>query len=55
MIRGTEWISFEQMTRWSNMKASLAAAGIDGTCYEEFRPFSVKEIDNIYACTFCRD
>ena len=26
------------------MKASLASAGIDGTCYEEFKPFSVKEI-----------
>jgi len=41
MISGKEWISFEQMTRWTNMKASLAGAGTDGTCYEEFRLFSL--------------
>ena len=41
---GKEWISFEQIQMWTNLKASLAGAGPGGTCYKEFKPFSVTEI-----------
>lgn len=41
---GKEWLSFEQIQKWTNLKASLAGAGPGGTCYKEFKPFSVTEI-----------
>ena len=39
-----KYLSFKQITQWTNLKATLAGAGPDGTSYKNFRPFSVKEV-----------
>ena len=39
-----EFISFELLTMWTNLKATLAGAGKGGTYYTVFTPFSVEEI-----------
>lgn len=36
--------SFAQITTYTNLKASVANAGKGGTCYQDFKPFTVKEI-----------
>ena len=36
--------SFQLLTRWTNLKATLANAGPGGACYPDFYPFSVREI-----------
>ena len=41
---GMDFPSFELVMKWTNLKAHLAGAGKGGTCYEDFTPFSVKEI-----------
>jgi hypothetical protein len=41
---GKEYISIEQITKWTNLKATLAGAGPGGTTYTDFKPFTVKEI-----------
>ena len=40
----TEYLSFKQIMTWTNLKATLAGAGPDGTSYQNFRPFSIKEV-----------
>ena len=39
-----EFISFELLTSWTNLKATLAGAGKGGTYYTDFVSFSVEEI-----------
>ena len=41
---GKEWLSFHQIARWTNLKAELAGAGPDGTCYKDFKRFTPNEI-----------
>ena len=38
-----EYFSFSQIKKWTNLKAVLAGAGTDGTTYEDFKSFSMKE------------
>jgi hypothetical protein len=40
---GKEYLSIEQMTKWTNLKAALAGAGPDGTTYTDYRPFTARE------------
>ena len=42
--QGKEYISFQQLKQWTNIKASLAGAGKDGVCYPDFKDFTEKEI-----------
>ena len=44
VVLGKEYISFQQITSWTNLKAELAGAGPDGTCHKDFKRFSVNEI-----------
>ena len=44
MVDGKEMVSLELFTKWTNMKAILAGAGEGGTCYRDFHPFTVEEI-----------
>ena len=37
-------VSFELLTKWTNLKATLAGAGKCGTYYTDCVPFSVEEI-----------
>ena len=37
-------VSFEWLTKWTNLKATLAGAGKGGTYYTDYVPFSVEEI-----------
>ena len=39
----TPYISLAEWQQWTNMKALLASAGTDD-CYKDFKPFTVKEI-----------
>jgi len=39
-----EMISFELLTKWTNLKATLANAGQEKGLYPEFRPFTVREV-----------
>ena len=39
-----EVVSFELLTKWTNLKATFAGAGKGGTYYTDFVPFSVEEI-----------
>ena len=39
-----EIYSFRQLKYWTNLKASLADAGKDGSCYQDFKDFSTNEI-----------
>ena len=43
-LNGKEYVSFQQLTKWTNIKASHAGAGKVGTCYKDFTPFSVEEL-----------
>ena len=36
-----EIIIFEKIKNWTNLKAVLSGAGQVGTCYPDFRPFTV--------------
>ena len=44
MQGGKEQLSFRQLKDWTNIKASLADAGKDGTCYRDFHEFSTHEL-----------
>ena len=44
MQGGKERLSFRQLNNWTNLKASLADAGKDGSCYQDFKDFSTNEI-----------
>ena len=37
-----EMVSFELLTKWTNLKATLAGAGKSGTYYTDCVPFSVE-------------
>ena len=39
-----EMVSFELITKWTNLKSTLAGAGKGGTYYTDCVPFSVEEI-----------
>ena len=39
-----EMISFEKITKWEKLKAVFYGAGQGGTCYNDFRPFKVREL-----------
>ena len=39
-----EMVSFELLTKWTNLNSTLAGAGKSGTYYIDFVPFSVEEI-----------
>lgn len=44
IIDNKEWVSFCQWKDWSNLKASLADAGKDGSCYRDFVDYTTPEI-----------
>ena len=44
MVNGKEMVSLELLTKWTNTKAILAGAGRGGSCYQDFRPFTVEEV-----------
>ena len=37
-------LSFQQLSQWENMKASLAGAVPDGVCYKGSKPLNPKDI-----------
>ena len=39
-----EMISFEKITKWEKLKAVFSGAGQGGNCYNDFRPFKVREL-----------
>ena len=41
---GKERLYFQQLKDWTNLKASLADAGKDGSCYRYFKDFSTNDI-----------
>ena len=43
-MNGKEYPSFYLLTKWANMKACLAGAGKGGTCYKDYKPFTVDEL-----------
>ena len=45
VIDGKEYLSFEQLMKWTNMKAVYAGAGPGGTCYKkDYQSFTVLEL-----------
>lgn len=44
MVDRKEMVLLELVTKWTNMKVILAGAREGGTCYRDFHPFTVKEI-----------
>ena len=44
MVNGKEMVSLELFTKWTNMKVMLAGAGKGESCYREFHPFTVEEV-----------
>ena len=38
------YVSFELLMRWKNLKTILAGAGLDGTYYDNFIPFTPREL-----------
>ena len=44
VIDGKEMLSFEQLMRWTNMKAHLSGAGKGGVQYRDFKDFTIEEL-----------
>ena len=43
-VYGDKFLSMDRITLHTNMKAQLANAGREGSCYPDYTPFSVKEV-----------